>query len=217
MEYGVELRFLREVTIGIEPALVVRLTTGHCHAKALRHISRRRRGTHSAHWTAVCSLHKEAVPVRARRREPGHIHVHTVPQFRPRDFLATAHDAAEPLVLGHFPTHLHGQHRHAAMFLEWRRGQARPDHEAIRQRISGSDTQCERIGAESRRSPCPDCGIQAGKQRKTASAEQEPAAIYEVEFRHASTCAKDESPGTPMAYPAHQQDQKRARKPSVAF
>src|SRR5690606_26396842 len=115
MEDGVEVRLQRQMTIGVVPAMEVRLATRHSQADALWHHMRQWRGAYGAHGAGIGACHMEAIPVRACRGESSQFHMHAMTQLGARKFFSAAHDVLEPLVLRDFPLHLHRAHRHPAM------------------------------------------------------------------------------------------------------
>jgi hypothetical protein len=98
-----------------------------------------------AHFVAAA----EAIPVLAPRLETVDLDVDAVTELGPRDRASLLRDALEARIARHFPVDGDVGHRHAAAFERPRR-EARPQDDAVRQRIAGRDAERERIRVEDR-------------------------------------------------------------------
>jgi hypothetical protein len=137
----------REVGVRrVEPLLVV-LAADHPEAQQLR--GRTGRG-HRAGATdrRLLAGDAEAVPPPAVRLEPGQLDVHAVRDVRRRRHRARPHDLRERLVGRELPVDVDGCGGHAAVGVERRRGEARPQHHAVRGRVARRDAEREQVGRQ---------------------------------------------------------------------
>ena len=184
VEDGVQIGFSRQVGVGVVPAVRISLASRHGHARPLDVRTPGRRGPHRPRGTGVRPLDDEAVVVGPRRLQTRQFDVHAVAEFGTSQFLAAAHDAAEPLILRHFPSHGHRQHRHAAMLSEGLGRQPGPDHETVRRGVARRHAERKGIGAEPRRRPDARRRRQACEQHQTAGAEEKLPAFRSDEVIH---------------------------------
>ena len=91
----------------------------------------------------------EPVPVLASRLEPADLDMDAVTQLGPSERTALLSDGLEPCIARDLPVDVDVHHGHAPALERFRR-QSRPQHDAVRQRIAGSDAHRERIGVEDR-------------------------------------------------------------------
>ncbi|GAB3932839.1 hypothetical protein GCM10027614_02740 [Micromonospora vulcania] len=79
-----------------------------------------------------------------------HLGVHRVRPLGRGTLHAATHDPVELLVLGHLPLHVDGTvgHTREPVDGERVRCQAGPEHDAVRRRIAGRDTELERVARQ---------------------------------------------------------------------
>src|SRR5262249_47467214 len=125
-----------------EVAVIIALASGNAKAQ-LCHCS-----THS--WQCPGAAHQaaliadsEAIEIVASRLEPAHLNVHRVAKFRMGHGRALLRHLAHAFVSGDGPGDLHRLPWHATTTLERSRRDLRPEHEAVRRRVTGSDAERE--------------------------------------------------------------------------
>ena len=123
---------------------------------------------------ALLAARAEAVPIGPVGLQAGKLDMDAVGELGPGDLAAMRHDRMELLVGGDLPGHRHRRHRHPAMGLERIGREPRPDHEAVRRRIAGGDSEAERKGGEASALGAEDSG---GGERSGGRARDEMAAI----------------------------------------
>ena len=96
----------------------------------------------AAHRAAL-TADGEVIEIVASRLEPANLDVHRVAQFGMGHGRALLCHLAHAFVSGDGPVDLHSLPRHAAAPLERSRRDLRPEHEAVRRRVTGSDAERE--------------------------------------------------------------------------
>ena len=133
-----------KVSVGAEIATFP-VRAGHKPQPGRGHGLQRRHRARLAH-RALRTEPFKLVPIRPIRRQPRHFDMHCVSETRRRQYFALLHNARHRRIAGHPPTQRHRATQAATAIrgVEQRR-QARPDHKAIWQRVTGSHAEGERI------------------------------------------------------------------------
>jgi hypothetical protein len=138
-----------------EVAVFIALTANRPEAQLWHRCSRRRQRPGAA-GAAALAADGELVKIVAPRLEPADLDMHGVTELGMRRCRAFLYHLPQAFVRGYGPVDLHGLPRHAAAASERARRNLRPDHEAVRRRITGSDAEREGRGSEDRAAPDAD-------------------------------------------------------------
>src|SRR5262249_17537012 len=94
-------------------------------------------------YRAALTADSEVIEIVASRLEPANLDVHGGAEFGMGHGRALLRHLAQALVGGDGPGDLHRLARHATAPLERSRRDFRPEHEAVRRRVTGSDAERE--------------------------------------------------------------------------
>jgi len=94
---------------------------------------------------AALTTGNKSIPVRSVRLQAHDFNMNRMAELWTRDGCSACNDITEPGITRHFPLHLHRRGGHAIPNLKWIRGQASPNHEPIRCRLSRGDAQLKRV------------------------------------------------------------------------